>query len=249
MTDLALEVIRAALPIQGSPFVVGDRRVGLIVVDEINGFCTPGSGNLAPPPGEQPEPIRRMIQHTNGLARAFVAKNLPVLAFLDTHEPGKAEPPYPPHCERGTGEEDLVPELAWLESEPLATLIRKDVINGFVGAITEGGGNLLVAWLNAHELDAVVVVGICTDICSSDLVVTTLSARNHRFDDGTAMIPKLRDVVVFMGGNATYDLPASVAAQLGLPPTAAHPAEIAHHVGLWTMQSRGAFLASEIVEA
>ena len=56
---------------------------------------------------------------------------MPVLAFLDTHDSGKQEPPYPPHCESGTGEEDLVPELKWLEKEPQATLVRKDCINGF----------------------------------------------------------------------------------------------------------------------
>ena len=50
-----------------------------------------------------------MVEETDRLARRFVERGWPVLAFLDTHEPGKPEPPYPPHCERGTGEENLVP--------------------------------------------------------------------------------------------------------------------------------------------
>ena len=45
-----------------------------------------------------------------------------------------AEPPYPPHCEAGTGEENLVPELAWLERDSNTMLVRKDCINGFIGA-------------------------------------------------------------------------------------------------------------------
>src|SRR3712207_6875918 len=72
---------------------------------------------------------------TERLARHFAERRWPVLAFLDTHEPDKPEPPYPPHCVRGTGEEELVPELAWLADEPNAKLIRTGCINGFVAAI------------------------------------------------------------------------------------------------------------------
>lgn len=50
-----------------------------------------------------------MVEETNRLAKAFTERGWPVLAFLDTHEPGVPEPPYPPHCERGTGEENFVP--------------------------------------------------------------------------------------------------------------------------------------------
>jgi nicotinamidase-related amidase len=53
-----------------------------------------------------------MVEETNRLARAFTEKGWPILAFLDTHEPGVPEPPYPPHCERGTGEELFVPVSA-----------------------------------------------------------------------------------------------------------------------------------------
>ena len=52
---------------------------------------------------------------------------MPVLAFLDTHDSIKKEPSDPLHCESGTGEEDLVQELKWLEKEPQATLVRKDL--------------------------------------------------------------------------------------------------------------------------
>ena len=77
-------------------------RFGLIIVDEVNGFATVGAGNLAPQtPNEQ---VSTMVSETDRLARAFAEQGMPVLAFLDTHEPGKPEPPYPPHCERGTGE-------------------------------------------------------------------------------------------------------------------------------------------------
>ena len=74
-----------------------------------------------------------MVEETDRLARDFSEGARPILAFLDTHVPGKPEPPYPPHCERGTGEENLVPELDWLELRQHTTLVRKDCINGFVG--------------------------------------------------------------------------------------------------------------------
>ena len=53
--------------------------------------------------------IEAMVSHTSALAQAMLARKLPVLVFLDTQEADKPEPPYPPHCIRGTGEEKLVP--------------------------------------------------------------------------------------------------------------------------------------------
>lgn len=61
----------------------------------------------------------------------------------------------------------------------------------------------------------IVVVGICTDICVLDLVVTMLSARNH------GVLPPLEEVVVYSEGCATYDLPAEVAQ--GIDGALAHP--------------------------
>jgi nicotinamidase-related amidase len=241
-----LEGLRAAVPVAATRYDVADRAAGLVVVDEVNGFCTVGAGNLAPPaPDAQ---ISRMVEATVRIARRFADEKRPILAFLDTHEPGKPEPPYPPHCEVGTGEENLVPELAWLEESAHATLLRKDCINGFVGAIeaTFHGKhgqhhNKVVDWINAHRLDAVVTVGICTDICVMDFVLTLLSARNH------GMTPTLAEVVVLEPATATYDLPLDAARGLDLPVTAAHPKGATHHMGLYFMASRGAVLASELV--
>lgn len=234
-----LEALRGQLPVTLEPFDARATPSGLIIIDEVNGFATVGAGALAPPtPNAQ---VARMEEETDRVARAFVARGRPVLAFLDSHQPGKPEPPYPPHCERGTGEDELVPSLAWLEDCPRATLMRKDCINGFIGASTPGGGrNRLVAWVNRNRLEALVVVGICTDICVMDFVLTLLSARNH------GMMPSLAHVVVYEPGCATYDLPGETAAKLGLPTTAAHPQDVTHHLGLYFMASRGAQLASSL---
>ncbi len=242
--DALLTGLQEHLPLRTTPYDIHGKAVGLVVVDEVNGFCAVGGGNLAPAaPDAQ---IKAMVARTDALARAFVAGRRPILAFLDTHAPDVPEPPYPPHCVKGTGEENLVPELRWLEDEPDATLIRKDCINGFVGGIEatfKGHGlshNKTVDWVNRHRLEAVLVVGICTDVCVMDFVLTMLSARNHR------LMPTLADIVVVEPATATYDLPKAAAAGLGLPETAGHPKAPTHHMGLYFMASRGAVLADEV---
>ena len=209
---------------------------GLIIVDEVNGFATVGAGNLAPQtPNEQ---VSTMVSETNRLAHSFIEQGMPVLAFLDTHESGKPEPPYPPHCERGTGEEELVPELKWIEKEPLATLVRKDCINGFIGSFQPDGSNSIIDWVKENRVKNVLVVGICTDICVMDFVLTMLSARNH------GMLQGLNEVVVYDKGCSTYDLPGDVVKEIGLPPSTSHPQDLTHYMGLYFMASRGAQLVN-----
>ena len=235
-----LDMLQASMPVRSSSFDISGLRAGLVIVDEVNGFCTVGAGPLAPPvPNAQ---IATMVAETVSLARRFQAAGQPIAAFLDTHEPGKAEPPYPPHCEIGSGQEKLVPDLEWLETENAATLIPKDCINGFIGAIdTETGRNRIADWIIDNQLQAVILAGICTDICVMDFGLTLLSARNH------GMLGDLRDVVVLDSACSTYDLPIDVARAIGLPDTAAHPQDATHHLGLYFLASRGAVIASSIV--
>lgn len=233
--------LRQVMPIALTPLTISVPGTGLVIIDEVNGFASVGCGNLAPP-AENPQ-VTRMIAETDRLARAFAAQGWPILATLDSHEPGKPEPPYPPHCERGTGEEELVPALEWLGEAPTATLLRKDCINTFVGAIGPDGRNRVVDWVNENLLTSLLVVGICTDICVMDFVLTMLSARNHD------LTPTLVDIVVYEGGCATYDLPRATAAELGLPETAAHPQDATHYLGLYFMASRGAVLADSVTVA
>ncbi len=242
LTDVAeadLVAAQSSLPIALGAYALAGRRTGLVIVDEVNGFCTVGAGPLAP--REANAQVTRMLAETERLARAFAGEGRPIALFLDSHQPGKPEPPYPPHCERGSGEDELVAELQWLRDAPTATLIEKDCINGFIGAIDPlTGRNRIVEWIRGHELDTVIVVGICTDICVMDFVLTLLSARNH------GLVPPLADIVVYEPGCATYDLPRSAALAAGLPATATHPQAVAHHVGLYLMASRGAILADRL---
>lgn len=215
------------------------QNIGLVIVDEINGFATVGAGALAPAaPNEQ---VSTMVSETNRIAKTFAKANKPILAFMDTHIPGKPEFPYPPHCEEGTSEEELVPELKWLEQEKNATLIKKDCINGFVGAIRADGSNAFIEWVAANRITDLLVVGICTDICVMDFVLTSLSARNH------GMMPGLDEIYVYDKGCSTFDLPRSVAEEIGLGSSAAHPQDITHYMGLYYMAGRGAQLVNSVI--
>lgn len=232
-----LAALAQAMPVAGGRVALS-AGTGLVIVDEVNGFATVGAGPLAP--ARENAAVSRMIAETDRLARSFAQHDWPILAFLDSHTPGKAEPPYPPHCEIGTGQENLVPALEWLEDCRQAQLMRKDCINGYIGAEQEDGSNVVRDWISRHRLERVVVVGICTDICVMDFVLTLLSARNH------GLMPTLADVVVLEPATATYDLPLAATEPLGLPSTAAHPKAETHHMGLYFMAARGALLASEL---
>ena len=241
MRDKLLTDLQQAVPLALTTLDLSSKgqTPGLVIVDIVNGFATVGAGYLAP----QSENIQvnQMISEADRLGKAFKERGFPILAFLDSHQPGKTEPPYPPHCEIGTGEEELVPDLLWLEKTSMATLVRKDCINGFIGAYQPNGTNVLLNWLNENQISDVLTVGICTDICVMDFVLTLLSARNH------GMAPTLKDIHVYERGCATYDLPRSLAEELHLGAAAAHPQAPTHHMGLYFMAARGALLVNEVV--
>ncbi|WOK94536.1 hypothetical protein Cni_G03240 [Canna indica] len=212
------------------------RKLGLVLVDIVNGFCTVGAGNLAPTkPNRQ---ISTMVKEAARLAKAFCNMRWPVLALLDSHHHNKPEPPYPPHCILGSGEEDLVPALKWLEEDPNVTIRRKDCMDGFIGSMEKDGTNVFSKWVEANQIKVVLVVGICTDICVLDFVCSTLSARN------IGMVPPLEDVVVYSGGCATFDFPIDVARNI--KGALAHPQELLHHVGLYMAKGRGARIVRKV---
>ncbi|CAO3438979.1 isochorismatase family protein [Azospirillum doebereinerae] len=236
----ALEAIATVMPVRKTRCTLAGKRIGKLDVDPVKGFAAVGGGNLAPPVANAQ--VARMIAEIDRTNRLFIEAQRPIAVFLDTHEPGKPEHPYPPHCEIGTGEENLVDELAWLEWAPGVTLMRKDCINGVVG-MTElaTGKNLLLDWIVGNGIETLVVDGICTDICVLQAVQSLLSARNH------GMTGPLREIVVHEPGCATYDLSLETAQRIGLPDTAAHPQRVAHHIGLYLMQASGAVIAEELV--
>ena len=99
--DKILQHLTEAMPLSKTALDLSSsgHGIGLIIVDEVNGFATVGAGNLAPQvPNEQ---VSVMVSETDRLARSFTKQARPILAFLDTHDSGRPQPPYPPNCERG----------------------------------------------------------------------------------------------------------------------------------------------------
>ncbi|XP_062144181.1 nicotinamidase 1 [Alnus glutinosa] len=237
MAPSTMDLLKDELPVvQESLVLSGDVKIGLVLIDVVNGFCTVGAGNLAP--RQHDKQISGMVDETVRLAREFCEKNWPVFAFLDSHHPDIPEHPYPPHCIAGTDEAKLVPALQWLENEPSATLRCKDCIDGFVGSIEKDGSNVFIDWVKNNQIKKILVAGICTDVCVLDFVSSALSARNRGF------LPPLEDVIVYSQGCATFDLPIHIARTL--KDAVAHPQELMHHIGLYIAKGRGAKVVSEV---
>ncbi|GKV02331.1 hypothetical protein SLEP1_g14785 [Rubroshorea leprosula] len=237
MVSQTIDLVKNELPLEQETVVFPEEGLtGLVLVDIINGFCTVGAGNLAPK--EPNRQISGMINESARLAKLFCEKKLPVMAFLDTHQPNKPEEPYPPHCITGTDESNLVPALQWIENEPNVTIRRKDCYDGYLGSIENDGSNVFVDWVKNNQIQTLLVVGVCTDICVLDFVCSTLSARNRGF------LPPLKDVVVYSQACATFDVPLHIARNTkgALP----HPQELMHHVGLYMAKERGARIANEV---
>ncbi|MDP3710498.1 MAG: isochorismatase family protein [bacterium] len=237
--------LRFKVPVKTVEYGLAGKRPGLVIVDVLRGFCETGCGPLAPPVYD-PE-MQSMVILVNSTAHEFYGRKLPIIVLKDLHKPGVPEPPYPTHCEEGSGQEELMPELKWTEDPRVAEVMPKDCINGFVGGIEGGGHSKVLRWVARENIDTLVVVGDCTDICVLDFVATMLSVRNHRIFGDIPLAGKLKDVVVYVPACATYDLPRNVAEKLGLPPEAAHPRNIMQHMGLKIMADRGAILAHELI--
>ena len=98
----------------------------------------------------------------------------------------------------------------------------------------------MVDWVAEHGLAQLLVVGICTDVCVMDFVLTALSARNH------GLMPGLEEILVYEGGCSTYDLPRASAEAIGYGASAAHPQDVTHYMGLYFMASRGARIVERV---
>jgi len=230
-------------------YLARGRHVGMISADQTVGFCTPGGGNLAPPVLDPP--TERMIDLSDDLARGLIDAGQAVAVVRDCH-PGPEEP-WPDHCIIGSGEELLVPKLRWLEGRA-DVVIQKDCIDAFVGSWVELEGesdrrfgskvyyNSLLDWINDHELETVIWVGKCTDICVMQPALTLLSIRQRK------MAPTLKDVVMYLPACTTYDLPREVAVdQLGLAEDKSHPRDITEYMALYFLAQKGAILAEQII--
>lgn len=210
------------------------KKVGLVVIDLIKGFCKVGAGKLAPPAPD--EIIKKVVEETRDAVNKVLDADGLVLFINDCHT--SLENPYPEHARKGSGEEELMDELAGFEFHEGVTILEKNCVNAFIANTWK-----ILQLIENNEIEALVVRGDCTDICIMEFVLTLMSIRNNN----SCSLQSLKEVVVDVNGVFTYNLPREVAESIGLPAFAAHPREITHYMGLYLMGKAGAVLAQEVI--
>jgi nicotinamidase-related amidase len=207
----------AGLPALTLAEVAADpRRVAIVSVDVINGFCY--TGTLAS------QRVQGIVAPIVELFRRAEAAGIQQLLLVqEAHEPNALEfAQYPAHGVRGTVEAEPVPELRAL---PFFDQMQVFTKNSIHPAFNSG----LDRWLESHaEVETFVVVGDCTDLCTYQ----------------TAMYLKLRAnagqllqrVIVPADCVQTFDTPVALARQVGAMP---HDGDLLHLIFLYSMQLNG----------
>ncbi len=158
----------------------------VIITDITNAFCR--TGNLASERLDSVTP--RIVQY----AKREEAQGARLIFLVDTHTPDDPEfEMFPPHAVQGSGEDEVVPELAPLAERGI--VVRKSHYSGF----HETELDEVLARLKPRVVE---VVGVCTDIC---VMHTVADLRNRHYD-----------VVVHGDMVETYDAPGHAADEVNM---------------------------------
>ena len=195
----------------------------ILSVDITNGFCKAGS-LASPRVAAIIPPIVDLLQ------RGWEAGLRNVALIQDCHTPDALEfEAYAQHAICGSEEADTVEEIKALPFFSELKLITKNSIDS-----QENTG--LDSWIAERpEVNTFVVVGDCTDICAY-LLAIHLRAKANAYHLPWRVIV-LEDCV------ATYDLPLSLAKQIGATP---HPGDLMHKVFLYHMALNGIEVVRQI---
>ena len=202
MSDLVQEV--------GSP-----DSLAIVAVDLVEGFCNQGA--LASPLiAALVEPSKHFLTeaHKSGVRNFFFP--------CDSHEPDCPEfSSFPPHCIANTEESKIVSSLLDLEFASEFKRFDKRSVSSLIGTD-------LLERLRELELQTLVCIGDCTDLCLYHL------ATGLRFFANQWNLPW--KIIVPENLVATYDLPVSTAQEIGALP---HPADLMHKLFLYHMELSG----------
>ena len=210
------EWVESLKPLPLSEVVVEPARTAIVSVDVIYGFCH--EGPLASPRVQKIiDPIVKLFRN------AHAAGVRHMVLIQESHEPDALEfDSYPPHGVRGTGESETVPEIKALPFYSEMTIVTKNSIHPALGTEFE-------KWLDGHrELDTFITIGDCTDLCTYQLAMHLRLRANAYQLKHRVILPA--DCV------ETYDLPVSVAQQLGAVP---HDGDLLHDLFLYHMGLNG----------
>ena len=139
----------------------------VLVVDMLRGFLEPSHD------GESHalycgDEARQIIPNVRRLIERERGRGSHVIFIADTHDPDDKEfEVFPPHCVRGTAENEVIPELRDLPGE----LLPKNRYSAFFNTA-------LAQRLAERQPEKITVCGVCTDIC---VLHTVSDARNRDY--------------------------------------------------------------------
>lgn len=141
----------------------------LFIIDMNNGFAKKGA--------LYSDRVEALINPITKLAKTLEAKNCEIIAFTDSHNNDSIElRSYPTHCLENDYESKIVDEISSIKN---LKVIPKNSTNGF----------FCLEDKNFKNIDNIIVVGDCTDICIYQFVVTLKSYFNQNNIDKNIIVP------------------------------------------------------------
>lgn len=141
----------------------------LFIIDMNNGFAKKGA--------LYSDRVEALISPITNLAKILEAKNCEIIAFTDSHNKDSIElRSYPTHCLENDYESKIVDEISTIKN---LKVIPKNSTNGF----------FCLEDKNFKNIDNIIVVGDCTDICIYQFVVTLKAYFNQNNIDKNIIVP------------------------------------------------------------
>lgn len=141
----------------------------LFIIDMNNGFAKKGA--------LYSDRVKALISPITNLAKILEAKNCEIIAFTDSHNKDSIElRSYPTHCLENDYESKIVDEISTIKN---LKVIPKNSTNGF----------FCLEDKNFKNIDNIIVVGDCTDICIYQFVVTLKAYFNQNNIDKNIIVP------------------------------------------------------------
>ncbi len=186
-------------------------KTAIVVVDMVNGFVHQGLLS-SPRILAIVDPIKRLMARAQGCEKIF---------FLDRHSDSSPElKTYGIHAVIGSGEDELIPELAGMAEGAAATVIQKNSTNGFHAPGFR-------AWLEKNEgrIENYIVTGCEADICVAHFAATMKTYFNEKNLN--------RRIIVPIDCVETYDY-------------GTHDGDLMKVISLWEMKLNGIEVVDEI---
>ncbi|CEO04535.1 isochorismatase [[Clostridium] sordellii] len=141
----------------------------LFIIDMNNGFAKKGA--------LYSDRVEALINPITNLAKILEAKNCEIIAFTDSHNKDSIElRSYPTHCLENDYESKIVDEISNIKN---LKVIPKNSTNGF----------FCLEDKDFKNIDNIIVVGDCTDICIYQFVVTLKAYFNQNNIDKNIIVP------------------------------------------------------------